>query len=116
MPTTTSKMKSPQERVPLASPAITGQVNKLISSQMGHCHTGFLIRVLSSLHRSLVANLAAANCYKKEKHLDVEENWKLVEKAKVFYIAVSRVSSICATFSLGDLHCRLPGFRKNKMF
>nr|XP_014351517.1 PREDICTED: adenosine kinase [Latimeria chalumnae] len=37
--------------------------------------------------RSLVANLAAANCYKKEKHLDLEENWKLVEKAKVFYIA-----------------------------
>lgn len=39
--------------------------------------------------RSLVANLAAANCYKKEKHLDLEENWKLVEKAKVYYIAVS---------------------------
>lgn len=43
--------------------------------------------------RSLVANLAAANCYKKEKHLDLEENWKLVEKAKVYYIAVS--SSHC---------------------
>lgn len=40
--------------------------------------------------RSLVANLAAANCYKKEKHLDLEENWKLVEKAQVYYIAVSR--------------------------
>lgn len=39
--------------------------------------------------RSLVANLAAANCYKKDKHLDLEENWKLVEKAKVYYIAVS---------------------------
>ncbi|KAG7236331.1 hypothetical protein INR49_001028 [Caranx melampygus] len=37
--------------------------------------------------QSLVANLAAANCYKKDKHLDLEENWKLVEKAKVFYIA-----------------------------
>ncbi|CAB1312375.1 unnamed protein product [Coregonus sp. 'balchen'] len=36
---------------------------------------------------SLVANLAAANCYKKDKHLDLEENWKLVEKAKVYYIA-----------------------------
>lgn len=36
-----------------------------------------------------MANLAAANCYKKEKHLDLEENWKLVEKAKVYYIAVS---------------------------
>lgn len=39
--------------------------------------------------RSLVANLAAANCYKKDKHLDLEENWQLVEKAKVYYIAVS---------------------------
>uniref|UniRef100_UPI00398F4D3A adenosine kinase-like isoform X1 n=2 Tax=Pristiophorus japonicus TaxID=55135 RepID=UPI00398F4D3A len=37
--------------------------------------------------RSLVANLAAANCYKKEKHLDQKENWQLVEKAKVYYIA-----------------------------
>lgn len=42
--------------------------------------------------RSLVANLAAANCYKKEKHLDLEKNWKLVEKAKVYYIAVSSAS------------------------
>ncbi|TKS85512.1 Adenosine kinase [Collichthys lucidus] len=33
------------------------------------------------------SNLAAANCYKKDKHLDLEENWKLVEKAKVYYIA-----------------------------
>ncbi|KAM4598926.1 adenosine kinase isoform 3-T3 [Fundulus diaphanus] len=37
--------------------------------------------------RSLVANLAAANCYKKDKHLDLDENWELVEKAKVYYIA-----------------------------
>uniref|UniRef100_A0A3Q3WI64 Adenosine kinase n=1 Tax=Mola mola TaxID=94237 RepID=A0A3Q3WI64_MOLML len=36
---------------------------------------------------SLVANLAAANCYKKDKHLDLEGNWKLVEEAKVYYIA-----------------------------
>lgn len=39
--------------------------------------------------RSLVANLAAANCYKKEKHLDMEKNWILVDKARVYYIAVS---------------------------
>ncbi len=44
--------------------------------------------------RSLVANLAAANCYKKEKHLDLKENWKLVEKARVYYIAVSRNASL----------------------
>ncbi|XP_065856426.1 adenosine kinase 2-like isoform X2 [Euphorbia lathyris] len=36
--------------------------------------------------RSLVANLAAANCYKSE-HLKRPENWALVEKAKYFYIA-----------------------------
>lgn len=41
------------------------------------------------LCRSLVANLAAANCYNKEKHLDLDGNWELVEKAKVYYIAVS---------------------------
>ncbi|MCP6711311.1 PfkB family carbohydrate kinase, partial [Klebsiella pneumoniae] len=28
-----------------------------------------------------------ANCYKKEKHLDLERNWILVEKARVCYIA-----------------------------
>lgn len=39
--------------------------------------------------RSLVANLAAANCYNKEKHLDDDSNWSLVEKARVYYIAVS---------------------------
>lgn len=43
----------------------------------------------SWVFRSLVANLAAANCYKKEKHLDLEKNWLLVEKARVYYIAVS---------------------------
>ncbi|KAF3322256.1 Adenosine kinase 2 [Carex littledalei] len=36
--------------------------------------------------RSLVANLAAANCYKPE-HLTKPENWALVEKAKYIYIA-----------------------------
>lgn len=42
--------------------------------------------------RSLVANLAAANCYNKEKHLDLDANWELVKKAKVYYIAVSESS------------------------
>lgn len=36
--------------------------------------------------RSLVANLAAANCYNVE-HLKKPENWALVEKAKYYYIA-----------------------------
>uniref|UniRef100_A0A8C4UWG7 Adenosine kinase n=1 Tax=Falco tinnunculus TaxID=100819 RepID=A0A8C4UWG7_FALTI len=49
--------------------------------------TGTCAACITSDNRSLVANLAAANCYKKEKHLDLEKNWKLVEKAKVYYIA-----------------------------
>lgn len=49
--------------------------------------TGTCAACITSDNRSLVANLAAANCYKKEKHLDLEENWKLVEKAQVYYIA-----------------------------
>ncbi|XP_029376219.1 adenosine kinase isoform X2 [Echeneis naucrates] len=49
--------------------------------------TGTCAACITGDNRSLVANLAAANCYKKDKHLDLEENWKLVEKAKVFYIA-----------------------------
>ncbi|XP_009957169.1 PREDICTED: adenosine kinase, partial [Leptosomus discolor] len=54
--------------------------------------TGTCAACITSDNRSLVANLAAANCYKKEKHLDLEKNWKLVEKAKVYYIAVSSAS------------------------
>ncbi|XP_036403022.1 adenosine kinase [Megalops cyprinoides] len=49
--------------------------------------TGTCAACITGDNRSLIANLAAANCYKKEKHLDLEENWKLVEKAKVYYIA-----------------------------
>ncbi|XP_016392165.1 adenosine kinase-like [Sinocyclocheilus rhinocerous] len=49
--------------------------------------TGTCAACITGDNRSLVANLAAANCYKKEKHLDLEENWKLVEKAQVYYIA-----------------------------
>lgn len=49
--------------------------------------TGTCAACITGDNRSLVANLAAANCYKKDKHLDLEENWKLVEKATVYYIA-----------------------------
>ncbi|XP_026134006.1 adenosine kinase-like isoform X1 [Carassius auratus] len=58
--------------------------------------TGTCAACITGDNRSLVANLAAANCYKKEKHLDLEENWKLVEKAQVYYIAVSRTASLDA--------------------
>lgn len=61
------------------------QNNKLTHYSFVCNYNSFLLPPL----RSLVANLAAANCYKKDKHLDLEENWKLVEKAKVYYIAVS---------------------------
>ncbi|KAJ8264321.1 hypothetical protein GJAV_G00147790 [Gymnothorax javanicus] len=49
--------------------------------------TGTCAACITGDNRSLVANLAAANCYKKENHLDLEDNWQLVEKAMVYYIA-----------------------------
>lgn len=49
--------------------------------------TGTCAACITGDNRSLVANLAAANCYKKEKHLDLDSNWELVQKAKVYYIA-----------------------------
>ncbi|GAA6077076.1 adenosine kinase b, partial [Tachysurus ichikawai] len=49
--------------------------------------TGTCAACINGDNRSLVANLAAANCYDKEKHLDLENNWNLVEKARVYYIA-----------------------------
>ncbi|KAG7279584.1 hypothetical protein CRUP_034172 [Coryphaenoides rupestris] len=49
--------------------------------------TGTCAACITGDNRSLVANLAAANCYKKEKHLDMDSNWELVQKAKVYYIA-----------------------------
>ncbi|XP_055392368.1 adenosine kinase isoform X1 [Bubalus kerabau] len=49
--------------------------------------TGTCAACITGDNRSLVANLAAANCYKKEKHLDMEKNWILVDKARVYYIA-----------------------------
>lgn len=65
------------------------------------------------LYRSLVANLAAANCYKKEKHLDLVPNWELVKKAKVYYIAVSETLSIqndCSPTLLSEEDKMLRGF------
>ena len=48
--------------------------------------TGVCAALINQKVRSLVANLGAANHYKQE-HLLKEENWKYVERAKVFYIA-----------------------------
>ena len=65
------------------------------------------------LGRSLVANLAAANCYKKEKHLDLDSNWGLVKKAKVYYIAVSEtlyIQNDCSPTLLPEEDKMLRGF------
>ncbi|RDD44760.1 Adenosine kinase [Trichoplax sp. H2] len=46
--------------------------------------TGTCAVLLTDKHRSLVANLGAAEYYKEE-HLLKEENWRWVEKAKIYY-------------------------------
>lgn len=48
------------------------------------------------LIRSMCANLAAANCFTEE-HLETPENWKLVEKAQYYYIAVSPLYKAVST-------------------
>ncbi|CAI7804354.1 unnamed protein product [Closterium sp. NIES-53] len=48
--------------------------------------TGTCAVLIVGGERSLIANLAAANCYKID-HLQAAENWALVEKAQFFYIA-----------------------------
>lgn len=58
-------------------------VNYLIDDKES---TGTCAVCITGKHRSLVANLAAANCYDKS-HLDQPENWAFVEKAKYIYIS-----------------------------
>ncbi|KAJ4704910.1 Adenosine kinase [Melia azedarach] len=65
--------------------------SKLAGVNVHYCEdeaapTGTCAVCVVSGERSLIANLAAANCYKTE-HLKKPENWALVEKAKYFYIA-----------------------------
>lgn len=73
--------------------------------------TGTCAVVITEKVRSLVANLGAANSYKIE-HLKEEENWKLVERAKICYIAgfflTVSVDSILAVAK----HC----MENNKLF
>lgn len=47
--------------------------------------TGKCAALIYKHHRSLVTDLAAANHFKPT-HLDVAENWEIVQNAKVFYI------------------------------
>lgn len=49
--------------------------------------TGTCAVCITGHDRSLVANLAAANCYSKDEHLKTAPIWALVEKAKIFYSA-----------------------------
>ncbi|CAI5520488.1 unnamed protein product [Closterium sp. Naga37s-1] len=48
--------------------------------------TGTCAVLIVGGERSLIANLAAANCYKVD-HLQAPENWALVERAQFYYIA-----------------------------
>ncbi|CAL1530611.1 unnamed protein product [Lymnaea stagnalis] len=48
--------------------------------------TGTCAVICTGKQRSLVANLAAANCFT-EDHLDIAENWAAVENAKYIYFA-----------------------------
>ncbi|KAL5018378.1 hypothetical protein ScPMuIL_004100 [Solemya velum] len=48
--------------------------------------TGTCAVIVTGENRSLCANLAAANCFT-EDHLDVAENWELIQKAQYFYVA-----------------------------
>lgn len=73
--------------------------------------TGTCAVVITEKVRSLIANLGAANSYKLD-HLKQEENWKLVEQAKICYIAgfflTVSVDSILAVAQ----HC----MENNKLF
>jgi len=51
----------------------------------GHQPTGTCAALITGKHRSLVANLAAANEFTK-KHLEDKEMWKIVEEADYYYI------------------------------
>ena len=48
--------------------------------------TGTCAVLITGTHRSLCANLAAANCFTLD-HVQLPENWKCIENAKFFYIS-----------------------------
>jgi adenosine kinase len=59
-------------------------VNYMINKEFP---TGTCAVLITGKDRSLVANLSAANHYKKE-HIMQPANWAFVERAQVVYIAV----------------------------
>lgn len=48
--------------------------------------TGTCAVLITGTHRSLCANLAAANCFTLD-HVQLAENWQCIENAKFFYIS-----------------------------
>ncbi|KAF8397711.1 hypothetical protein HHK36_016633 [Tetracentron sinense] len=64
---------------------VKGQFYNMVVTEFC-CTSGITMFCDECIHRSLIANLSAANCYKSD-HLNSLENWPLVEKAKYFYIA-----------------------------
>lgn len=69
------------------SPTIYGHASNFLKVKILSSNDSYLLFVLPL--RSLVANLAAANCYSKTDHLEKPENWEFVEKAEYIYISVS---------------------------
>ena len=63
-------------RIPIVYAAI------IVAIVLGTCAA-----LITGKHRSLVANLAAANEFTK-KHLEDKEMWKIVEEADYYYIGV----------------------------
>lgn len=63
-------------------------VDPVMQHNKGEEATGLCAVLVSGQDRSLVTNLAAANCFTVD-HLDHEHVWSKVEKSKICYIAVS---------------------------
>lgn len=53
--------------------------------------TGTCAVLITGTHRSLCANLAAANCFTID-HIRKSENWKLIEQAQYYYVSVGPFS------------------------
>uniref|UniRef100_H2Y553 Adenosine kinase n=1 Tax=Ciona savignyi TaxID=51511 RepID=H2Y553_CIOSA len=71
--------------------------------------TGLCAALICGYDRSLCANLAAANKYVMS-HLEEKENWKLVEQASFYYIAVILVELEIFNLILKYFYCVFQGF------
>ena len=73
--------------------------------------TGTCAVLITGKSRSLVANLGAANCYDK-RHLEKAENWNLLERADIAYIAGFFLTVSVDSIKAVGSHCS----ETNKMF